>query len=296
MGNCFASEPGAVHQRRGAAADRLRGWRATGIVSLPPGAREVPGPVLTEFPTAVKVLDATGAALGALPPELPRLVNLARLVAPGNGIASLPPSLGSLTALRVLNLDANALSALPAAPAAWSGLQRLETLSLTRNRLAALPAALGALRALRALCVAGNDIGALPPELGSCSALESLDASANPRLAALPAALGALTRLKTLAADGTAVAAVPPELLRGCVALQTLGLHGCPITAEVLQETEGFEEFEGRRRGKYTKIIAGGSLMPAQGLDEGFDRRLSGAGGASQGGGSAAPSRRGSAA
>ena len=41
MGNCLAPQPGEVKQRRGAAAARLKAWRATGIVTLPPGAKEV---------------------------------------------------------------------------------------------------------------------------------------------------------------------------------------------------------------------------------------------------------------
>lgn len=47
----------------------------------------------------------------------------------------------------------------------------------------------------------------------------------------------------------------------------------CPITAERLSGTDGYEEFEGRRRDKFTKIIAGG-IAPAKGLDEGVDRKL----------------------
>jgi hypothetical protein len=47
----------------------------------------------------------------------------------------------------------------------------------------------------------------------------------------------------------------------------------CPITAERLSDTDGYDEFEGRRREKFTKIIAGG-ITPARGLDEGVDREL----------------------
>ncbi|KAI8475259.1 MAG: leucine-rich repeat family protein [Monoraphidium minutum] len=273
MGNCLAPA-GDVKQRRGAAAAREKAWRATGIVALPPGTKELPRALFDDpaLSDAVKVLDASGAgALTALPPELARLRNLNRLVLPNNQLVSLPPELGALSALRVLSLDGNRLESLP--PGVWGGLGRLETLSLSGNRLQALPPGLGALTALKALAAAGNDIACLPPDLGGCAALERLDVSGNPRLASLPPELGRLGRLKELLADGTAVAAVPPALLKGCAALQTLGLHGCPITAERLQETEGFDEFEARRRGKFSKIIAGG-VAPSKGLDEGVDREL----------------------
>lgn len=50
---------------------------------------------------------------------------------------------------------------------------------------------------------------------------------------ALPSELGALQKLQTLSASGNDIAAVPPELLHGCLALQTLSLHDCPITFAV---------------------------------------------------------------
>jgi hypothetical protein len=80
MGNCLAP-PADVKQRRGAAAARLKAWRATGIVTLPPGSKEVPAAVFEELAAAVKVLDCGGAALQQLPPEVGRLVNLTRLAA-----------------------------------------------------------------------------------------------------------------------------------------------------------------------------------------------------------------------
>ena len=50
---------------------------------------------------------------------------------------------------------------------------------------------------------------------------------------ALPAELGRLQRLQTLSAGGNDIVTVPPDLLGGCLALQTLSLHGCPITFAV---------------------------------------------------------------
>ncbi len=50
--------------------------------------------------------------------------------------------------------------------------------------------------------------------------------SGNGGLRQLPEELGRLSKLKALNADRTAVAGVPPAVLRGCVAMQTLSLHG----------------------------------------------------------------------
>jgi Leucine-rich repeat (LRR) protein len=146
---------------------------------------------------------------------------------PDNQLMAVPAGLSALGALRVLTLDGNRLTELPSSAEFWRGLRRLESLSVARNALAALPAALGELGALRALCAAGNKLSALPTELSKCALLEALDASRNPQLAGVPAALGRLTRLAELRLDDCAVAAVPAEVLRGCVALQTLSLHGC---------------------------------------------------------------------
>lgn len=88
----------------------------------------------------------------------------------------------------------------------------------------------------------------------------------------LPASFGKLQRLKLLQLDGNQIAALPPALLRGCTSLATISLHGNPITPEALQQTDGFAEFEARRRNKYTKTLATGVLLGPGGLDEGVDR------------------------
>ncbi len=49
------------------------------------------------------------------------------------------------------------------------------------------------------------------------------------------------------------LSAVPAALLRGCESLATLSLHGNPITADALRETDGFRAFDARRCQKYDK-------------------------------------------
>ena len=117
-----------------------------------------------------------------------------------------------------------------------------------------------------------NQLAVLPSELQGCEALEELDASDN-ALAAIPPALGRLQRLKTLCLDNNQVVAVPSEVFINCAALQTLSLHGNPIVPDSIQETEGYQAFEERRRQKYSKGLAGGVVMGPRGMDEGVDRK-----------------------
>lgn len=96
----------------------------------------------------------------------------------------------------------------------------------------------------------------------------------NSALAVLPASLGKLGRLRTIMADACAIVAVPAEVLQGCGALQTLSLHGNPITFADVAATPGYQQFEQRRAAKFTKAIMGGVLLGSAGLDEGVDRPL----------------------
>lgn len=52
--------------------------------------------------------------------------------------------------------------------------------------------------------------------------------------------------------------AVPPAVLTGCASLATLSLHGNPLTAEQLRETEGYAAFDERRRRKFDKQVGFG--------------------------------------
>jgi hypothetical protein len=64
-------------------------------------------------------------------------------------------------------------------------------------------------------------------------------------------------------------------VLEGCGSLQTLSLHGNPITAEQLEETPGHKAFEARRRSKLDKAITGGAMLNNGGMDDGVDRPTS---------------------
>ena len=229
---------------------------------------------LFEVGERVRVVDAAGNRLRAVPPEIAALPRLATLNLAANALtaAAVDPSLGRLTQLRVLVLSQNGgLGALP--PAVFS-LAGLATLQVAGCGLTELPAAIGELRGLKALQASGNEIRAIPPEIGRCAALEELDLSHNRWIREIPDAVGGLQHLVRLNLDNNAVThhGVPTAVLVGCARLQTLSLHANPIDAAALLGTEGYAAFEERRRGRADKAIGAGVLLGSGGFDEGFDR------------------------
>uniref|UniRef100_A0A7S0R2H1 Uncharacterized protein n=1 Tax=Chlamydomonas leiostraca TaxID=1034604 RepID=A0A7S0R2H1_9CHLO len=245
---------------------RENGWRATGIIGLrDQQIKELPQSAL-QVATAT-VLDASNNRLKALPDNLSDLAALQRLVLVNNLLVSLPASLCRITTLKLLNLDTNRLTELPEE---LGGLAALEKLSVNGNQLTRLPATLGRLPALKLLSASSNQLAALPAELPP--ALEELDVSFN-AIAAIPPSLGSLQKLKILNLDTNKVCDVPAEVLEGCAALHTLSLHANPITPDTLQDNPAFQAFEARRQQKYNKVIAGGVLLGAKGMDEGVDRK-----------------------
>ncbi|KAG0449999.1 hypothetical protein HPP92_027112 [Vanilla planifolia] len=133
----------------------------------------------------------------------------------------------------------------------------MQRLVLANNMIHSLPSTIGSLRSLKILTLDENRMAILPDELGFLSRLERLSVSGN-LLTCLPDTIGKLNNL-------------PQNLLKCCQALQNLSLHGNVITMDQLQQMEGFEEFEQRRRKKFDKQINSNVLMNSKGLDEGLD-------------------------
>jgi hypothetical protein len=199
-------------------------------------------------------------------------VNLQRLTLTSNALVTLPDELARCVNLRTLVLDRNAISHVP--DSVLAALTKLQTLSLAHNKLTTMPS-VSSLVKLEKLSVAGNALASLPHGVSKCASLEELDASDNP-IRAIDPSLGALTRLRVLNVDGTLVNGVPPEVFIGCASLVTMSLHGCPVRADAIEETEGFAEYAARVRDKHGKKIQGGAMVGSRGLDDGVDRATAG--------------------
>lgn len=170
-----------------------------------------------------------------------QLTNLRALALSGNGnrLTALPPGLGFCLQLEEADLAGNAIAALPEG---LSRLTALKSLLLDKNRCAGAEGAEGP----------GGGVPLLPKS-SQGSALLRLDTACSPlNLPFCPC------RIK----------AVPPGILTGCVALQTLSLHGNPVSAEQMRETPGFAAYNARRKAKHDKGLC---MRLGQSFDEGFD-------------------------
>lgn len=276
MGCCLSKQStGGVSQNVNRnASQRENAWRTTGIVGLR-DAR------LTSLPARIfssdvapkcRNVDASNNKIASLPPSIGTLVNLQRLTLTSNALVTLPDELARCVNLRTLVLDRNAISHVP--DSVLAALTKLQTLSLAHNKLTTMPS-VSSLVKLEKLSVAGNALASLPHGVSKCASLEELDASDNP-IRAIDPSLGALTRLRVLNVDGTLVNGVPPEVFIGCASLVTMSLHGCPVRADAIEETEGFAEYAARVRDKHGKKIQGGAMVGSRGLDDGVDRATAG--------------------
>lgn len=122
---------------------RAEAWQKTGIASLRDLRLAQMPPELFSVAAGVRVLDAGGNALTALPPSVSALTALQRLRLSLNQLGDegmLWPALAGLTQLLILAADNNRLTALPPCV---SALARLQKLSLAGNQIGACGAAGG---------------------------------------------------------------------------------------------------------------------------------------------------------
>lgn len=272
MGNCCASQSEGVSETNNLNKQKLQrqsNWAATGTVALRDSKLKALPSAALQLGPAARVLDATNNQLTYLPDQISHFSNLQRLILASNQLNCLPPCLTQLVSLKVLVLDSNQLTSLPSD---IGQLVRLERLSVKNNALIALPVTISQLQKLSLLDVSANSLAELTHAVADCSQLEELNVSNN-KLQAIPASLCKLQRLKILNLNDNNITTVPSEVLAGCQALHTLLLHSNPITAQAFEATNGFHDFEQRRRTKYTKNIATG-VSVGSGLEEGIDRRL----------------------
>ncbi|XP_047974712.1 plant intracellular Ras-group-related LRR protein 7 [Salvia hispanica] len=248
-------------------ASRTARWRSTGIVALRDSKLKTFPDEVLDLERSVRTLDLTNNKLVDVPTEINKLINLQRLVLTENVIERLPMNLGKLQYLKVMALDGNRITTLPDE---FGQLVKLEKLSISRNLLLNLPETIGSLRNLMLLDVSNNKIKFLPESIGSCFSLEEIQANEN-SIEELPLSVCNLVHLKSLCLDNNKVKQIPPNLLKDCKSLQNISLHGNPISMDDFQQMEGFEDFEGRRKRKFDKLIDSNVMINSKGLDEGVD-------------------------
>ncbi|KAJ7956449.1 LRR domain containing protein [Quillaja saponaria] len=248
-------------------ASRISRWRSTGIVALRDSKLKTFPDEILDLDRSVRTLDLTHNRIVDIPVDISKLINMQRLVVADNLIERLPINLGKLQSLKVMNLDGNRITSLPDE---LGQLVRLERLSISGNLLTSLPETIGSLRNLLILNLSNNKLKFLPESVGSCFSLEELQANDND-IEDLPPSVCNLIHLKSLCLDNNHVKQIPLNLLKECKALQSIALHGNPISMDQFQQMEGFQEFEARRRKKFDKQIDSNVMISSKGLDEGVD-------------------------
>ncbi|WMV58100.1 hypothetical protein MTR67_051485 [Solanum verrucosum] len=189
------------------------------------------------------------------------------LILADNLIENLPVNLGLLKSLKVATLDGNQIRALPDE---LGQLVKLERLSVSSNLLMSLPETIGRLQNLVLLDISNNKLKFFPESIGSCFSLEELQANDN-SIEELPASVCNLIQLKSLCLNNNNLNQMPLNLLRECKSLQTISLHGNPISMDQFQQMDGFKDFEARRKQKFDKQIDSNVIISSKGLDEGVD-------------------------
>lgn len=245
-------------------------WEATGIISLRDRNQEaIPNQVWAIGPSA-RVLDLGGNRLKSFPGDVCRLVNLKKLHLSTNGFKDEQIDWQGITTLKqltMLALDHNLLTQIPPEVGL---LCELRHFSVSHNKLDQVSEDIGNLTKLEKMDLSHNSLTKLPSALGQCCLLIEANFSAN-LLREIPSSLGDITRLKALNLDNNALKTFPNKILKGCLELATLSLHGNELTIEYLRELEGWAEFDERRKAKHSKQLEFSLLDLSGGFDEGAD-------------------------
>jgi len=178
--------------------EQLRSGSLAGIkhLRLSCGLETFPAEIF-DLADTLEILDLSGNALSALPPDFGRLRKLRILFCSDNRFTELPDVLGDCPELSMIGFKANQIT--DVSPHALT--PKLRWLILTNNRVRSLPDDIGKCGQLQKLMLAGNELTGLPESLARCRRLELIRLSAN-RLPAFPACLLGLPRLSWLAYSG----------------------------------------------------------------------------------------------
>ncbi|KAK2982724.1 hypothetical protein RJ640_025140 [Escallonia rubra] len=249
---------------------QLERWKATGVVALSAcDLKVIPQEVWTCGPSA-RVLDLSHNSIQHVPAAVGSLSSLQKLFLNANDVPDESicwEAVSSLKSLTVLSLSQNYLTNLPSTIGALTCLTQLH---LTNNKLTCLPTEIGLLSNLQILKANNNRISTIPTCIGCCTSLVEVDLSSN-LLLELPDEFSSLRNLKALHLDNNGLKTLPATLLKMCIQLSTLDLHGTEITMDLLRQFEGWESFDKRRRLKHQKQLAF-RVEGSAAFDEGADK------------------------
>ncbi|KAL9314285.1 hypothetical protein ACSQ67_019737 [Phaseolus vulgaris] len=254
-------------------ASRIARWRATGIVALRDSKLKILAenfierlPVSLGKLQSLKLMNLDGNRITSLPDELDQLVRLERLSVSRNLLASLPVTIGSLRNLVLLNVSNNKLQSLPESVGSCSSLEELQA---NDNLIEDLPSSVCNLSHLKSLCLDNNNV----KQQVQCCFIASQFDHGQPRSNASTREGKNVGEVEEWKQDliGNKPLKTPLNLLKDCKALQNISLHGNPISMDQLQQMEGFQEFEARRKKKFDKQIDSNVMIGSKGLDEGVD-------------------------
>lgn len=150
----------------------------------------------------------TGSAIGSLPIDIGKMINLKVLQANRNDLISVPTVLDQLQSLTHVSLSTNNFRVIPED---IINLTNLVALDMSRNMITEVPSGIGALSHLEHLVLYGNRISILPGEIGDLNSLTLLQLSEN-RITRLPEEIKNLTNLQDLYLSGNPLE--PGELNR----------------------------------------------------------------------------------
>ncbi|KAJ0084914.1 hypothetical protein Patl1_31037 [Pistacia atlantica] len=231
---------------------RTERWKATNIVALAEcNLKDIPDEVWPCAPF-IRVLDVSHNPIQHVPDRIDCLTRLRKLYLNGNGLPDESVSwqgITSLKRLQVLSLSWNCVETLPSTLGLLTSLQYLD---VANNLLTALPIEIGNLTELEVLKVKYNRISSIPSSIGNCTSLIEVDLSSN-YLSELPNEFCSLHNLKALNISNNTIKSLPNSLFRMCAQLSTLYLYDTEINYDTLVQSEGWEDFEERRRAERQK-------------------------------------------
>eukprot|EP00850_Spirogloea_muscicola_P010500 SM000062S19886 [mRNA] locus=s62:143393:145934:- [translate_table: standard] len=242
--------------------------------------------------TALRVLVLDENYLTTLPDEVGQLVRLEMLSVAANQLKHLPNSIGNLSKLTILNVKSNKLTSFPSSIGNCALLEELVAdgecrgschIELQVKLVRTSKRRLGMMSSPEVGC-GGRQSAPQPAAIVGQACAPQVAAPQQQQAPAGNSLTSDHIIDSILKSSHCRKGTLPQLLLKECAALQTLGLHETPSVWKTCNRSctpsrtpglmDSYAEFEGRRRTKVDKQIAGNVMMGQGSLDEGVDRHL----------------------